>query len=114
MSLHPTALKIVEPNEIQIDWSDGQVRRYQFKELRDGCPCATCRELRRGEAQNPANPQPANPLQLNILSPVEAQPMRVVGMKPVGNYAYTVVFSDGHDTGIFPFALLRELGRVAE
>ena len=109
MSLHPTDLKIVEPNEIQIDWSDGQVRRYQFKELRDGCPCATCRELRRGESE-----KPANPLQLNILSPAEAQPMRVVGMKPVGNYAYTVVFSDGHDTGIFPFELLRELGRVVE
>jgi len=31
-------------------------------------------------------------------------------MKPVGNYAYTISFSDGHDTGIFTFELLRELG----
>ena len=31
-------------------------------------------------------------------------------MKPVGNYAYSIAFSDGHDTGIFTFEFLRELG----
>ena len=31
-------------------------------------------------------------------------------MKPVGNYAYTVAFSDGHNTGIFSFDLLLQLG----
>ncbi len=109
MSLHPTNLKIIEPNEIQIDWSDGQIRRCRFGELRDSCPCATCREKRQGAAE-----KPANSLQLNVLSAAETQPLRVVAMKPVGNYAYTVVFSDGHDSGIFPFELLRELGRVVQ
>jgi len=32
-------------------------------------------------------------------------------MDPVGNYAYRILFSDGHDTGIFTLELLRELGR---
>ena len=105
MALYPTNLQIVE-DELQIDWSDGEVRRYSFGELRDACPCATCREKRTHEAE-----KPADPLQLNILSPVEAQPTRVTGMKPVGNYAYTVIFNDGHDAGIFTFELLRELGR---
>jgi DUF971 family protein len=31
----------------------------------------------------------------------------------VGSYAYSIAFSDGHDTGIYPFELLRELGREA-
>ena len=31
-------------------------------------------------------------------------------MKPVGNYAYCIAFSDGHDTGIYTFEQLRELG----
>ena len=26
-------------------------------------------------------------------------------MKPVGNYAYSIAFSDGHDTGIFSFEM---------
>jgi DUF971 family protein len=31
-------------------------------------------------------------------------------MKPVGNYAYAISFSDGHDTGIYTIEYLRELG----
>jgi len=30
-------------------------------------------------------------------------------MKPVGSYAYTIVFSDGHNTEIFSFDLLQQL-----
>jgi DUF971 family protein len=36
------------------------------------------------------------------------------GLRPVGNYAYSVAFSDGHDTGIFSLELLRRLGRAVE
>ncbi len=50
---------------------------------------------------------------LPILSPAEARPLSLVDMKPLGNYAYTIAFSDGHDTGIFTFDLLRELGAEA-
>ena len=31
-------------------------------------------------------------------------------MQPMGNYAYAIAFSDGHDTGIFAFDFLRQLG----
>ena len=31
-------------------------------------------------------------------------------MKPVGHYAYSIDFSDGHDTGIYTLESLRELG----
>jgi DUF971 family protein len=34
-------------------------------------------------------------------------------MKPIGNYAYGIEFSDGHDTGIYTFEYLRELGEEA-
>lgn len=106
MSAYPTSLKIVD-EQLQIAWSDGQVRRYTFRELRDNCPCAGCRE-------HPASaPRPAaDPLQLPVLSQTEARPLRVESMRPVGNYAYSIAFSDGHATGIFTFDLLRELGQV--
>jgi DUF971 family protein len=32
-------------------------------------------------------------------------------MSPVGNYAYAIAFSDGHDTGIYTIEYLRELGQ---
>ncbi len=101
-NVYPTDLKIVEENKLLIEWSDGKRRRYSFRQLRDHCPCATCREKRSGEQQ-------ASTL-LPVLSAAEAQPLRIEGMKPVGTYAYTIAFSDGHDTGIYSFELLRELG----
>lgn len=106
MAVYPTNLQIVEPDQLEIQWSDGEVRRYRFSELRDSCPCATCREQRRAEDQ-----QPADPLQLNVLSPSEAQPLRIESMAPVGNYAYSIKFTDGHDSGIFTLELLRDLGQ---
>jgi len=103
MNTHPTSLEIVEPAQLKIQWSDGQRRLYSFRELRDRCPCATCREKRK---------QP--PAMLPILSDADMQPLRVQGMKPVGNYAYSIDFSDGHDTGIYSFDLLLELGDAIE
>jgi DUF971 family protein len=46
--------------------------------------------------------------------PDELAALTLTGMKPVGNYAYSVSFSDGHDTGIYTFELLHELGEPAE
>ena len=104
MSSYPTALSRTSDGRLQITWSDGQARVYTVKELRDACPCATCREKRNAASSEAA------PL-FTILKPEEARPLTIAGMQPVGNYAYTVAFSDGHDTGIFTFELLRELGR---
>ena len=109
MMPYPTSLKIVDDRTLQIDWSDGQQRRYAFRELRDSCPCAGCRETRKQEVA-----APANPLQLNVLSPAETLPVRVLSMRPVGNYAYSIVFSDGHDAGIFTFENLLTLGKPCE
>jgi DUF971 family protein len=34
----------------------------------------------------------------------------ILRIEPVGNYAVRVVFDDGHDTGLFVWEYLRELG----
>jgi DUF971 family protein len=34
----------------------------------------------------------------------------VSGIEPVGNYAVKLVFDDGHNTGLYTFSLLHELG----
>lgn len=105
MNVYPTKLELAGDGGLLIAWSDGERRRYRVGELRDACPCATCREKR--------NAPPPDPLQLTILSPQEAQPLQIKGMRPVGNYAYSIAFSDGHDTGIFTLELLRSLGETA-
>ncbi len=101
MSTYPTQLEIVGQNSLQITWSDGQKRKYPFRLLRDACPCATCKEKQS---------KPKDPLQLPLLTTAQLEPLRVTGMEPLGNYAYNIAFSDGHDTGIFTLELLREIG----
>lgn len=103
MHPYPTSLKRTDDSQLEIVWSDGVARRYRFRALRDACPCATCREKR--------NAPPPDPMSLPVLSKAELAPISITGMKPVGNYAYAIAFSDGHDTGIFSFDLLRELGQ---
>jgi DUF971 family protein len=93
----PKALRR-EGDHLVIEWSDGLVGRLTWKQLRDACPCAGCRE----ERDKPPDP-------FRLLKPNELVPLAPVGMPRVGRYAYKIVWSDGHDTGIFTIQHLREL-----
>ncbi len=46
--------------------------------------------------------------------PAGKQNIGVTGAEPVGRYAVRIVFSDGHDSGIFSWAYLRELASDAD
>ena len=48
-----------------------------------------------------------------MLRPEELVPLSVEGMRPVGQYAYSIAFTDGHDTGIYTLEYLRELAGPA-
>jgi len=105
MKPQPTKLELVEPGCLEISWSDGHLHRYKVRELRDRCPCATCREVR--------NAPPPPSTQLPVISAAEAAPLQIKSLSPVGNYAYSIEFSDGHDTGLYTLDFLYELGEVS-
>jgi DUF971 family protein len=105
VTIFPAKLERAAQNQLLIHWSDGEKRLYSAGELRDACPCATCRE----KAEKPAPPAGLLP----VIGLNEAQPLAILGMQPLGNYAYSIAFSDGHDTGIYSFTLLRSLGKSA-
>jgi DUF971 family protein len=104
MKPQPTALRLSPRRSLEIEWSDGRKMDYPFKTLRDACPCATCREKKRAAEGKPKN-------LLNILAAEETVPLAVADMRPVGNYAYNIAFSDGHSSGLFTIELLREIGQ---
>ena len=96
----PVALTKDAEGRLVIQWNDGQRRVYSWEELRQHCPCASCRDERT---------QPPDPFRL--LKPQELVPLAPVSMSSVGRYAYKIVWSDGHDTGIYTLELLRSLGQ---
>ena len=101
----PTSLKN-DGDALLINWSDGVTHRLPWKLLRELCPCASCRADR-------ARPPESAPL-LPVLRAEEAQPLRPRAVRPLGNYAYGIEFSDGHNTGIYTLEFLRELGEQVQ
>jgi DUF971 family protein len=108
----PVGMSRLNPSEIQIEWASGTILRYTAKRLRDACPCATCRERRRGEEERSQKQTAKGGLGLPILSAAEARPLTIDAVRPVGNYAYNIMFSDGHNSGIFTLAMLRATGQA--
>ena len=104
MEIVPVNIERDGDSAIEIRWSNDTTSHWTVHELRKTCPCATCREKRR-EGQ-PAEEKRSGPVSLPVLSAAEAKPLRIESMRPVGTYAYNIVFSDGHSSGIFTFALL--------
>jgi DUF971 family protein len=96
--LTPLALHKDGPDRLVIEWNDGHRAVYTWKHLRVSCPCAGCRE----EREKPPDP-------FRILKPSELTPLAPVSMPPVGRYAYKIVWSDGHDSGIYTLEHLRSL-----
>ena len=102
----PVSIHRDPDDSIVILWSDNSETRRTAVQLRNACPCATCREKKRGESETREASKQV--MSLPILSKSEAQPLRVEHMSPVGSYAYQITFSDGHSSGIYPFAMLRD------
>tara|TARA_R110002049_G_scaffold4601_5_gene32706 strand:- start:983720 stop:984079 length:360 start_codon:yes stop_codon:yes gene_type:complete len=99
----PTGIARDGESAIEIMWDDQTSTRWTASELRKACPCATCREKKRGMDEQKVS---SGPIGLPVLSAAEAAPLTIESMRPVGTYAYNIAFSDGHNSGIFQFAML--------
>lgn len=99
----PTSIQRDGDQGIVIQWSDGIVSRWTAAQLRKECPCALCREKKRGEEKQAVSD---GPMMLPVLAAAEAKPLAIDQMKPIGNYAYNVRFSDGHSSGLFTLDML--------
>lgn len=107
----PTALAKSGDDRLQITWSDGRVGTILWVKLREVCPCALCNEDRHKIMEPVARPTDAG-LSLRVLQEKEIprnEPVKPTAMNPVGNYAYKIIWSDGHDLGIFTFEFLYSL-----
>ncbi|MEZ5953838.1 MAG: DUF971 domain-containing protein [Hyphomonas sp.] len=80
--------------ELFAEFDDGTSGTVGYKRLREQSPSAEVR----GHGGGP--PPPQKPVPENI---------SVVNAEPVGRYALRIFFSDGHDSGLYNWSLLRDL-----
>ena len=84
------------PNgEVGIVWSDGRECYLDGHALRCACACASCVDEDTGRK-----------LLVDERVPRDVRPLEI---HPVGRYGISILWSDGHDTGIYAFDRLRAL-----
>ena len=84
----------LSPRRLRLEWPEGTTE-LSAAALRAACRCGPCRaHALRGES-------PADPA------------VELTHAEPVGTYALQLIFSDGHDRGIYPWALLQQLSTTA-
>jgi DUF971 family protein len=98
-SHYPVEIQRNDQGVMRVLWADGHESRYAYDDLRQACPCATCREERAHKQLNP----------FNIVSGQAARAVEPSRLSTVGNYALNIEWNDGHRTGIYPWTLLRDL-----
>lgn len=93
METVPEKIEKVADDALRIIWSDGKRCVFPFRLLRQLCPCALCKDEWTGK---------------QLLDP-ETVPVGLKAGKAelVGNYAMAFHFSDGHNTGVYTFEMLR-------
>lgn len=75
-----------------IDWGEGRRDAASATALRDACRSSRSVRLRVDGWAVPARDD-----------------ITIVDVRPVGHYAVNLVFSDGHDRGIYPWGYLKEI-----
>lgn len=87
-------------SEVAIAWSDGTESFFTGPQLRAASPSAETQ----GERDILGVQHGGHP-------PRKFDGVQVLGWKQIGNYALCFHFSDGHQTGLYSYDYLRDLGR---
>ncbi len=99
MAPQPRTITRSDPRRIEFEWDTGAKTVLSAVELRSICPCAACVDELSGVRRHDPASVPADLVHREV--------------RLVGNYAITLLFSDGHNTGIYPFPMLWEHGQRA-
>jgi len=92
----PTEIKLLQKQQtLQVKFDNGQEFIFSCEFLRKNSPSA--------EVKGHGGIKPAPPM-------VKAD-INITQIEPVGNYAVKLHFNDGHQSGLFSWAYLHELGQ---
>jgi len=85
--------RLPQVRRLRLTWDDGHAAEFEYDYLRGYCPCAKCQGHGTSEVTFRPPEKSVEPLDI----------------RPVGNYAVSIQWSDAHDTGIYRFDFLRQI-----
>ncbi len=97
MDDHPIPVKFIlhtEPQTLEVVFDNGDRFEMTWEYLRVYSPSAEVRSRVKHERKQVIN----------------KQSVRINEIKPIGNYAIKLIFDDGHNTGIYDWRYLYDLG----
>lgn len=103
----PREIQRISGQGLRVVWQNGVETELSSRVLRTNCPCAACRE-ERGDSSH-QKPLGGKQSVLRIIESTVETELDLLEVLPVGNYAVSLKWGDGHHTGIYDWDLLREL-----
>ena len=91
-----------EAGVIKVKWNNGEESTFPFDLLRNSCPCAACRG---GHANMKSEPDDS----MFIIPLMDSKATKLVNIKPIGGYAVSLEWADGHSHGIYTWHYLYSL-----
>lgn len=95
-SVQVTEVEVDREHAVTVVFDDGFGARFDLLDLRRRCPCAGCQGAREQGREVYA-----------------AQAVTVLDAELHGNWAISIRWSDGHDTGMYAWSYLRALAEAA-
>ncbi len=101
--MQPIDIQVIG-NALAIKWDSQEETFIPLEDLRRHCPCAGCQ----GEKDIMGNVYKNEP------KPLKPESFDLQSLTKVGGYALRPTWGDGHNTGLFSFEYLRDLGEQLE
>ena len=91
ITIKPTEIRCsADKQTLSVTFSNGMIANLRAELLRVESPSAEVQ----GHGAN------------SKITPLDKQDIKITAIHPVGNYAIRISFDDGHDTGIYSWAIL--------
>lgn len=102
MKYKPVEISEFSETTLIIVWDDGHESIYLYEDLRQMCPCATCKRLRSKSRTGKL------PFKKKIPIGSGTTNIKPENIENIGHYALRFIWNDKHDTGIYTYEFLRE------
>lgn len=99
-SVKPASIEVSNSEQVlEITWADGHKSIYPLYGLRKNCPCVMCRG---GHSE-------MGKYEMGLFFVEPAQHFEIKNIETIGNHALRISWSDGHNTGMYRWDLLRAM-----